>query len=68
VRYFQTWVETETDPKKIAEFEDSEEEYDSETDSEGEEYSDIGDRRKDTSSVGRKKNFSPGGQPAFKGL
>lgn len=41
VRYFQTWVETETDPKKIAEFEDSEEEYDSETDSEEEEYTEI---------------------------
>ena len=65
VRYFQTWVETETDPKKIAEFEDIEDEYDSETDSLEEEYSEIGERRKDSSSLGRKKNFSPGGQPAF---
>ena len=36
MRYFQTWVEIEKDPAKIAEFSGSEEDYDEEYDDESE--------------------------------
>ena len=61
VRYVQTWVEVETDPEKIAEFEDESDEYDSE-----EEDSELDSGTFNDSLSDRGKN--KGGQLPFAGL
>lgn len=82
VRYFQTWVERETDPEKIAEFGDEDDDYYGEgEESEEEERFDIADSsetgwsardqkklRGRSSSPGRRKTGATGAAiPRFKG-